>query len=124
MKPAILLVSLLCGLFAGPAMADPINPDPVPSLLAKSRTAEGLGRVPEAILYMQAALVADPARASTYVALGDIHIRVQQDATALHYYEAALDVNPWEPGARRGMERLAQHEQQAGLPRDKLLDKN
>lgn len=105
MKRLLLAVPLLA-LFCAPVLAA----DNVDTLIRESRGAEEAGNIPDAILYIQSALVADPGRASTYAALGDFYVRARQSDLAMQYYDQALDINPAEPAAKRGMAQLARSE--------------
>ena len=82
--PAILAVALVAAAPAGR----------IDSLLARSRAAEAHGRTTEAIGLMQAVVVADPARAASYVALGDLYARQHAPHFARKYYAEALDLDP------------------------------
>lgn len=84
--------------------------DNIDTLIRQSRSAEQAGNIPDAILYIQSALVADPGRAATYAALGDFYVRANQSDLAMQYYDQALDLNPTEPTAKRGMALIARSE--------------
>lgn len=72
-----------------PALAGPVE-----SLMARSRAAEAAGRFADATLLMQSAVVADPARVESYVALADLYARHSEPNFALKYYEEALYLDP------------------------------
>ena len=76
-------------LAAAPALAGPVE-----SLMARSRAAEAAGRFADATILMQAAVVADPARAASYVALADLYARHSEPNFAQKYYEEALYIDP------------------------------
>jgi|GEM_PF-5573340 len=105
MKRLLLAASLLA-LFCAPVFAA----DNIDTLIRESRSAEAAGNSPDAILYIQSALVADPGRASTYAALGDFYVRAHQGDLAMQYYDQALNIDPAEPAAKRGMAQLARSE--------------
>lgn len=86
LMPAILAGALLA---AAPAPAGPVE-----SLMARSRAAEAKGHFDDAIGLMQAAVVAAPARAETYVALASLYARRKEPQFALKYYEEALYIDP------------------------------
>src|SRR5690348_5697099 len=73
------------------------------SLLAKSRAAEQTGHLEQALRYAQAAIVADPARASTYTALGDLYMRAHDADSAGLYYAEALEIDPADQAAQKGL---------------------
>ena len=81
---------------AKPAPAPAVT---VESLLADARAATGRGEVELALRLAQSAIVADPARPTSYVALGDIHAAAGQPDYARNYYDAALEIDPQEPAA-------------------------
>src|SRR5215469_11492321 len=74
------------------------------SLLAKSRAAEQAGNRDAALRYAQAAIVADPSRASSYTALGDLYMHSSQSDFASFYYAEALLIDPQDPAAQRGLD--------------------
>ena len=53
----------------------------------------------------QAAIVADPARTGSYVALGDIYAAAGQPDYARSYYDAALDIDPADAAAQKALSR-------------------
>jgi cytochrome c-type biogenesis protein CcmH/NrfG len=106
MKRLLLALPLLA-LFSAPAFAVDSNID---ALIKQSRTAEEAGDTPDAILYIQSALVADPSRAATYAALGDFYARAHQTDLAMQYYDQALDLDPSDPAAKKGMAQVSRAE--------------
>lgn len=106
MKHLLLVVSALSFLSA-PALAAESNID---TLIKESRTAEAAGNTQDAILYIQSALVADPSRAATYAALGDFYARAHQTDLAMQYYDEALDIDPSDPAAKKGMAEVSRTE--------------
>jgi Tfp pilus assembly protein PilF len=89
---------------AAPAAAQ--SADPVTALLEQSRDAQTRGESELALRLAQAAIVADPARPASYVALGELYAQAGQDAYAQSYYEAALQIDPSEPAAQRAIAAL------------------
>jgi cytochrome c-type biogenesis protein CcmH/NrfG len=114
MKSFLLAISILA-LLSAPASADNVS-----KLLKESRTAEAAGKTQDAILYIQAAMVADPARASTYVALGDFYARAHQTDIAGQYYDEALKLDPSNSAAKKG---LAQVDRAEAVAKATALDK-
>lgn len=106
MKRLFLAVSLL-SVLSVPAWATENNID---TLIKESRAAEAAGNTQDAILYIQAALVADPSRAGTYAALGDFYARAHQTDLAMQYYDEALDIDPSDPAAKKGMAEVSRAE--------------
>ena len=111
---------LAAALLAMPAWAA-TKPKPAPKPVAKPApeqpiTVEGLsvqakaaltrGDTELALRLGQAAIVADPARPSSYVALGDIYAETGQAEFARSYYDAALSIDPAEPGALKALAAL------------------
>lgn len=78
----------------------------VESLLAQARAATAKGEVELALRLAQSAIVADPARPTSYVALGDIHAAAGQLDYARNYYEAALEIDPQDAAALRAIAAL------------------
>jgi cytochrome c-type biogenesis protein CcmH/NrfG len=103
---SILAVSVLSALSV-PALASESHID---ALIRESRAAERAGNTQDAILYIQSALVADPSRAATYAALGDFYARAHQDDLAMQYYDEALDLDPSDPTAKKGMAEVSRAE--------------
>lgn len=106
MKRLFLALSVL-PLLAAPSFAEDSN---VEALIRQSRAAEQAGNFPDAILYIQAALVADPSRAATYAALGDFYARAHQNDLAMQYYDKALDLDPSNSAAKKGMAEISRAE--------------
>lgn len=78
----------------------------VESLLTQARAATAKGEVELALRLAQSAIVADPARPASYVALGDIHAAAGQPDYARNYYDAALEIDPQDPAALRAIAAL------------------
>ena len=81
-------------------------PITVDSLLTQAKAALTKGDTELALRLGQAAIVADPARPSSYVALGDIYAETGQAEFARSYYDAALSIDPAEPGALKALAAL------------------
>jgi Flp pilus assembly protein TadD len=105
-----LLAALLLAtapVFAAPAKAPKAEPPvTVESLLAQAHTAIGKGDTELAVRLAQSAIVADPARPTSYVALGDIYAEVGQADYARSFYDAALGIDPAEPNALKALAAL------------------
>ncbi len=91
-----------------PAAAAPApEPDATPqTLLEQSRDAQSRGETELALRLAQAAIVADPARPASYVALGDLYAAAGQGEFARTFYQAALEIDPVDAGARRAVAAL------------------
>lgn len=97
----VLTGAVVCGLFiVQPAFAAKNDAD---ALLAASKAAEHAGEHGRAERLAQAAIVADPARASSYTALGDLYLHGNQSDFASFYYDEALAIDPSDPAARHGL---------------------
>ena len=109
-------IPLLLLLATTPVLAAPAKPAPakpkaeapvtVDSLLAQAQAASGRGETELALRLAQSAIVADPARPASYVALGDIYAQTGQPDFARNYYDAALGIDPSEPNALKGLSTL------------------
>ncbi|HEX4177470.1 MAG TPA: tetratricopeptide repeat protein [Rhizomicrobium sp.] len=103
---AVLLVS------TGAWAATPKHPKPaeppvtVESLLSQAHDAIGKGDTDLAVRLAQSAIVADPARPTSYVALGDIYAQAGQAEYARSYYDEALGIDPAEPDALKALSAL------------------
>jgi len=106
-------VCVLC-VAASPALADNVT-----SLVHKSHAAESHGRMDSAIMLMQSAMVADPARVETYVALGDLYRRAHEDDFARYYYNEALTLDPQTDAATRGLSVIGRTANATDKPLDK-----
>ncbi len=104
---AVLLASasaLSAGAWAAPAKhpkpaAPAEQPLTVESLLSQARDAVGKGDTELAVRLAQSAIVADPARPTSYVALGDIYAQAGQPDYARSFYDQALGIDPSDPAA-------------------------
>jgi Flp pilus assembly protein TadD len=81
-------------------------PVTVESLLAQARAATSRGEVELALRLAQSAIVADPARPMSYIAVGDIYAVSGQPDYARNFYESALQIDPMEPAALRAITAL------------------
>src|SRR6185312_16346849 len=61
-----------------------------------------------ALLLAQSAIVADPARPGSYVALGDLYARAGAQEYARSFYQAALGIDPTDAGALSAIAALDQ----------------
>ena len=77
-------------LFAAPASAAG-RPE---ALIARAVSADARGKFDDAVMLMQAAVVADPARAASYVALGELYARHGDPHFAHKYFDEALYLDP------------------------------
>jgi Flp pilus assembly protein TadD len=88
--------------------AAPEPPITVESLLTQAQTAVAKGDTELALRLAQSAIVADPARPTSYVVLGNIYAEAGQPEYARSYYDAALGIDPVEPTALKGLSALDQ----------------
>ena len=86
--------------------AAPEPPVTVESLLTQAQAATSRGEIDLALRLAQSAIVADPARTSPYVALGDIYVQAGQPDFARNFYDAALGIDPIDPGALKALSML------------------
>jgi Flp pilus assembly protein TadD len=112
MSPRTIPLLAVLTLLTVPAAAAPARtvktspPVTVDTLLSEARAATARGETELALRLTQSAIVADPARASSYVALGDIYAEAGQAEYARSYYDEALDINPTEPSALKAIAAL------------------
>jgi Flp pilus assembly protein TadD len=105
-----LLAALL--LAAAPVLAAPATPPKieapvtVEALLTQAHAAVGKGDTELALRLAQSAIVADPARPTSYVVLGDIYAEAGQPDYARNFYDAALGIDPGEPTALKALSAL------------------
>jgi len=103
--PVLLLLTNLA--YAAPAKAPPPEPPvTVESLLTQAQAATGRGDTELALRLAQSAIVANPARPGSYIALGDIYAQAGQPEYARNFYEAALGIDPAEPSALKALAAL------------------
>ena len=102
---------------AGPAFADKVD-----LLLQKSREAEHLGHHEQALGLAQSAIVADPARASSYTALGELYMAQNQTEYARFYFNEALNIDPQERAATEGIARAEAAENSGPAAAARSLD--
>jgi len=93
---------------AKPVSGKPASQPPVTveSLLAGAQTATAKGDIELALRLAQSAIVADPARPTSYVALGNVYAQAGQNEYARSYYDAALDIDPVNPSALKAISAL------------------
>jgi len=96
--------------FAAPKPAKPAAkieaPVTVESLLTQAHAAVTKGDTELAVRLAQSAIVADPARPTSYVALGDIYAEAGQPDYARNFYDAALGIDPAQPAALKAISAL------------------
>ena len=105
----LLLAANLASAASAKAPAPVKMPEPpvtVESLLTQSQAATSRGEIELALRLAQSAIVADPARPSSYVALGDIYAKAGQPDYARNFYDAALGIDPAEPSALKALSAL------------------
>jgi tetratricopeptide (TPR) repeat protein len=115
---AAILCALGSSLIPGPAFADHVD-----SLLEKSRAAEHQGHLDAAIRLAQAAIVADPTRASSYTALGGVYARSDQAEFARFYFGEALAIDPQDADAQAALARAESADQTGPAAAARSLDK-
>jgi Tfp pilus assembly protein PilF len=115
---AVLLAALLLAMPAAAATAKkPVKPaakaaavvDPQPdptTLVTQSRDAQSKGDTELALRLAQSAIVADPARPSSYDALADIYAATDAPDFARSYYETALSIDPTDIAAQKAIAAL------------------
>ena len=81
------------------------QPDPV-LLIAQSHDAQNRGDTELALRLAQSAIVADPARPSSYDALADVYAALNQPDFARSYYSEALSIDPADGAAQKAMTAL------------------
>jgi Tfp pilus assembly protein PilF len=87
--------------------ASVIDPQPDPtSLVAQSRDAQSKGDTELALRLAQSAIVADPARPSSYDALADIYAANNAPDFARNYYATALSIDPTDMAAQKAIAAL------------------
>lgn len=91
---------------AKPAIEAPLTAD---GLIAQAHAATQRGDTDLALRLAQSAIVADPARPASYVALGEIYAAMGQPQFARSYYEAALSIEPTDAGAKKAVAELENH---------------
>jgi Flp pilus assembly protein TadD len=105
--PVLLAVLLpVTAAMAAPAKAVKEPPVTVESLLAGAHAATARGDIELALRLAQSAIVADPARPTSYVALGDVYAQAGEGEYARSYYDAALDIDPVNPSALKAISAL------------------
>jgi tetratricopeptide (TPR) repeat protein len=82
------------------------TPDPVVALLTQARDAQAKGENELALRLAQSAIVADPVRTDSYVALGDVYAAQGEPDYARSYYEEALSIDPAAPAALKAISAL------------------
>ena len=82
------------------------QPVTVDGLLSQAHDAVGKGDTELAVRLAQSAIVADPARPRSYVALGDIYAEAGQAEYARSFYDQALGIDPSDAGALKALAAL------------------
>ena len=82
------------------------QPVTVESLLSQAHDAVGKRDTELAVRLAQAAIVADPARPRSYVALGDIYAEAGQPDYARSFYDQALGIDPADADALKALTTL------------------
>jgi tetratricopeptide (TPR) repeat protein len=105
--PAFFLSALLIA----PAIAAPSKTAKAPlstveSLLVQAHAADAKGDIELALRLTQSAIVADPSRPTSYVALGDLYAAAGQADYARNYYTEALEIDPAQPAALKAIAAL------------------
>jgi hypothetical protein len=84
-----------------------VDPQPDPTnLVTQSRDAQSKGNTELALRLAQSAIVADPARPSSYDALADIYAANDAPDFARSYYSTALSIDPTDMAAQKAMAAL------------------
>jgi tetratricopeptide (TPR) repeat protein len=95
---------------AAPALAaspPPLPPPPTPAdLVNQARAAQARGENDLAVVLAQSAIVADPAKPSSYDALGDIYAAESQPEFARNFYDKALEIDPADADATKAITAL------------------
>jgi cytochrome c-type biogenesis protein CcmH/NrfG len=111
--PALAVLLVSTGAWAAPIKhSKPAAPQPpltVESLLSQAHDAMGKGDTELAVRMAQSAIVADPTRPTSYVALGDIYAGTGEADYARSYYDEALGINPADPSALKAIAALGQN---------------
>lgn len=100
---ALLLLAAAAAPVKAPKVSAPLS---VESLLTQAHEAESKGQSELALRLAQSAIVADPARPGSYVALGDIYAKNGQADFARTYYDEALNIDPSEASALKALAAL------------------
>jgi len=92
---------------AAKPVAAKIEPAMTPdSLIADARAASGRGETELALRLAQSAIVADPARPSSYDALAEVYAASAQPDFARNYFNEALSIDPSDAAATRAIAAL------------------
>jgi tetratricopeptide (TPR) repeat protein len=105
---------------AKPAMAvpAPVSADPAGDLIDQSQAAQAKGDKDLAIRLAQAAIVANPARPDSYVALGEIYAAAGEADYARFYFNEALAIDPADAKATRAVAALDHSDNQRAAQAD------
>ena len=103
--PLLFAAALMAASAAHAVPGEPLA-DRAADLLAQAGAAESQGKMELALRLAQSAIVADPARPNSYVALGDIYAESGHPDFARTYYDAALEIDPGEARAQKAIAAL------------------
>lgn len=103
----VLFTPALAATPKGKVAAD--KPLTVEGLLTQARAATRRGETDLALRLAQSAIVQDPARPGSYVALGDVYAAMGQAEFARSYYDAALAIEPTDVDAKKAVAALENH---------------
>jgi Tfp pilus assembly protein PilF len=103
-----LSIPILLLVLAAVVPAHAATPPAVASLITQAQDAQVKGEHELALRLAQSAIVADPSQPAAYVALADIYARQGQAEYARSYYELALQIDPQDAAALRGMAATAE----------------
>jgi tetratricopeptide (TPR) repeat protein len=96
----------------------PVSADPAGDLIGQSQAAQAKGDKDLAIRLAQAAIVADPARPASYVALGEIYAAAGEADYARFYFNEALSIDPADTNATRAVAALEHGDNQRAAKAD------
>ncbi len=109
---ALLLATPAIAAAKAKARPAPVAQDAAPdaaTLIAQSHAAAAKGDNELAERLAQSAIVAAPALADSYVALGDVYAGAGKGDYARSYYQEALSIDPQEPAALKALAALDKH---------------
>ena len=100
------------------AIAAPVSADPAGDLIDQAQAAQAKGDKDLALRLAQAAIVADPSRPATYVALGEIYAAAGEADYARFYFNEALAIDPADANATRAVAALEHGDNQRAAKAD------
>jgi tetratricopeptide (TPR) repeat protein len=116
--PAFAAKSLHVAAKPSTAVPAPVSADPAGDLIDQAQAAQSKGDKDLAIRLAQAAIVADPARPATYVALGEIYAAAGEADYARFYFNEALTIDPADANATRAVAALDHGDNQRAAQAD------